>query len=262
MPSAPDPLLEELEAIAFEAWPAAEVVDLDGWRLRHTAPGITRRGNSVWPGAARGGLDLERRIQQAVAFYARRGVPPRFQLTPVSRPPGLDAALEARGWEPEAPVSIQLAPAARIPRGASAHVTAGVADRLDADWFQVAGVRSRFGDAQEAFRGFLGRIGARAGFALARRAGEPAAAGLGVRHGDWVGVFSMFTLPEHRGAGLGRAVLGALAAWAADGGSRHLYLQVERDNPAALALYHRAGFTERYGYHYRRAPGPDRNPDA
>jgi ribosomal protein S18 acetylase RimI-like enzyme len=46
-------------------------------------------------------------------------------------------------------------------------------------------------------------------------------------------------------------VLAALARWAAERGARRLYLQVERDNPAALGLYARAGFRERYGYHYR-----------
>lgn len=32
-----------------------------------------------------------------------------------------------------------------------------------------------------------------------------------------------------------------------------MYLQVERDNPAALALYRRAGFHEICTYHYRTA---------
>ena len=110
-PSA-DPLLRELEEAAFAAWPAAEVRDLEGWRLRYTGPGITRRGNSVWPGAARGTRTLDARIDAAAAFYAERGVPARVQITPLSEPTGLDAALAERGWAPESAVSIQTAPSA------------------------------------------------------------------------------------------------------------------------------------------------------
>jgi GNAT superfamily N-acetyltransferase len=251
-----DRLLRELEETAFADWPAAEVRDLDGWRLRFTAPGVTRRGNSVWPSAAAGALSLDARIDATLAFYDERGAPARVQLTPVSEPHGLDATLGARDWEKEAAVSIQTAEAAAIAKPALAGVTAEVAETLNDDWFEVAGVRSRFGPAQDAYRGFLARIGPRAGFALARVEGQPAAAGLGVRSEHWVGVFSMFTLPEHRGRGLGRALVAALASWARHHDAPGLYLQVERDNPAALALYAGAGFTERYGYHYRRAPNP------
>jgi ribosomal protein S18 acetylase RimI-like enzyme len=48
-------------------------------------------------------------------------------------------------------------------------------------------------------------------------------------------------------------VLGALAGWAARCDATQLYLQVSRDNEAALRLYERAGFTEVCGYHYRTA---------
>lgn len=255
-PPETDRLVRDLEETAYADWPAAEVRDLDGWRLRFTAPGITRRGNSVWPGAASGPRSLDARIDATLAFYAERGAPARFQLTPVSEPRGLDAALAERGWEEEAAVSIQTAEAAAIREPAVPGVSTEVADVLNEDWFEVAGVHSRFGSAQDAYRGFLARIGPRAGFALARVEGQPAAAGLGVRSQHWVGVFSMFTLPEHRGRGLGRALVAALASWARRHDAAGLYLQVERDNPAALSLYANASFTERYGYHYRRAPNP------
>ncbi len=177
-----------------------------------------------------------------------------MQLTPVSAPPGLDAALAGRGWELEAGVSIQIASLDGLAEPEAPGVATAVEEEPDADWFHVAGERSRFGEAQDAYRGFLARIGPAAGFALARLGGEPAAAGLGVVRGDWAGVFSMFTLPERRRRGGGRAVLGTLAGWARRRGASRLYLQVERDNPGALALYAGAGFREAYGYHYRRAP--------
>jgi GNAT superfamily N-acetyltransferase len=56
-----------------------------------------------------------------------------------------------------------------------------------------------------------------------------------------------------RGRGAARAVLGGAARWAAARGINSLYLQVERDNTAALRVYGGAGFTELCGYHYRVA---------
>jgi GNAT superfamily N-acetyltransferase len=103
------------------------------------------------------------------------------------------------------------------------------------------------------YRALLGRLCGRAGFALVRTRGEPAAVGLGVVEPPWAGVFSMLTLPALRGQRLGEAVLGALARWALARGASRLYLQVEVDNEAARRLYARAGFAPRYAYHYRRA---------
>jgi len=66
-----------------------------------------------------------------------------------------------------------------------------------------------------------------------------------------LGVFSMLTLPSGRRRGAAQAVLAALAARAVAEGIDRMYLQVERDNAPALALYARASFREAYGYHYR-----------
>jgi RimJ/RimL family protein N-acetyltransferase len=54
-----------------------------------------------------------------------------------------------------------------------------------------------------------------------------------------------------RRQGAATAVLHALASWADKQHAHGLYLQVMRDNLAALALYERVGFTPLYDYHYR-----------
>jgi GNAT superfamily N-acetyltransferase len=52
---------------------------------------------------------------------------------------------------------------------------------------------------------------------------------------------SAAVLPDHRGRGIGTALLGALEREARDRGIDRLSLSVERDNPA-VALYERLGF--------------------
>ncbi len=52
--------------------------------------------------------------------------------------------------------------------------------------------------------------------------------------------------PEHRGRGIGRDLLEALARRAKDDGYRRLMLSVDPKNAPALRLYERAGFTYIY----------------
>jgi GNAT superfamily N-acetyltransferase len=244
-----------IERVAFGAWPAAEVVEQGGWRLRFNH-GVTHRGNSVWSGPGAGGGALAERIEAVERFYAARRLPACFQLSPAADPPGLDAALAERGYEIEAPVLVQTAPGDVVEKAVRDATRAGAGascvDALDEDWFGISGRRGRFdGAATEVYRGLLGRLAGRAGFALVREQGEPVAVGLCVADPPWAGVFSMLTLPDRRGRGLGAAVLGAIARFARERGAGELYLQVEEENAAARALYARAGFVTRYRYHYR-----------
>lgn len=243
-----------IERAAFEAWPAAEVRELGGWRLRFNH-GLTNRGNSVWPGPGPGeGRDLGARLDTVETFYRERGQPALFQLTPIAEPSELDSALEARGYERVLPVHVQTAEASPVTSlPIQAAIEHGCQEQPSAEWTQLATHRGRYAGAQaDVFLAMLGRLKGRAGFAWAGDPNGPAACGFVVVAPPWAGVFAMRTIRAQRGRGLGRAVLVELASWAVGRGARHLYLQVEQDNPAALALYGRAGFSSRYAYHYRR----------
>lgn len=79
------------------------------------------------------------------------------------------------------------------------------------------------------------------------------AVGRAVEDTGWVGVFGMGTVATARGRGAASSVLAALASWAGGRGARLLYLQVEREDEVARALYDSAGFVELAGYHYRHS---------
>lgn len=55
-------------------------------------------------------------------------------------------------------------------------------------------------------------------------------------------LFQMWVAPEHRGHGVGRALVDAIAAWSVSRGARSLELSVTCGNTAALRLYESAGF--------------------
>jgi GNAT superfamily N-acetyltransferase len=249
----PPPIID-LEERAFRAWPAAEVGVVGGWRLRHTG-GVTRRANSVWPNEVAGSLSLERRLQEVSAFYRARGLPALYQISGAAGPPGLDDELARRGYTLEAPVAVQVADAVDARPGLVPGIEVRIDETVTPAWFDISAHQGRFAAAADIYRGLLERLRGRSLFALALDDGRPAAVGLGVIDGEWLGVCSMLTLGAHRRRGLGGAILGALATAAASRGCAQLYLQVELDNEPARALYRRAGFREAYRTHYRRAPG-------
>lgn len=64
---------------------------------------------------------------------------------------------------------------------------------------------------------------------------------VGAHEGD---VQTIAVLATARRAGLGRRLLRALVAAAAERGAREVFLEVRADNPAAQSLYHSEGFEE------------------
>ncbi len=57
-------------------------------------------------------------------------------------------------------------------------------------------------------------------------------------------VDDLFIRPNFRGRGLGKLALAKVRAACAERGVRAMHLEVGRDNAAAQALYHRAGFMD------------------
>ena len=62
--------------------------------------------------------------------------------------------------------------------------------------------------------------------------------------GDTAELISMWVAPAGRGRGVGDALIGAVAEWAAAQGCSRLVLNVRAANQRAVALYARNGFTD------------------
>jgi len=245
-----------IESLAFDAWGAAEVEGLGGWKLRFNS-GVTNRANSVWTCGRPDDLPLEEKLARVEAFYRVRGQPALLQVCAASTPPSLDRALEGRAYELVFPVQVQTAGLDAVAAQAGPDdVVTTCSETLSEVWFELSGHRGRFsGEEIPVYRALLQRAVGTPCFALARLGTEPVGVGFGVVQGESVGVFAMLTLDEHRGRGIGRNVVAAIARFALERGAVNGYLQVERGNPAALALYRRTGFETAYEYHYRRRAG-------
>jgi ribosomal protein S18 acetylase RimI-like enzyme len=249
-----------IEELAANAWPARFNQHVCGWRLRHTPGTASRRVNSVLAENLAAGIAVEDLIGMCEAFYADRGSPPRFQISPAVVPPDLDALLERRGYAIDAATSMFTASVeAVIERSGEAGCSFAVetSQVLSDEWLDCF---HRIGDRREDDRQMLAdtfrRIAPRAFFGLAREAGSPLAVAVAVVERGWGGLFSFATAVEHRRRGAASGLLRALTQRCRDCGAERLYLQVLVDNAPAIRFYRRFGFTPAYRYHFRWRPGP------
>jgi GNAT superfamily N-acetyltransferase len=236
MPSASE--IRLLEEVGYKIWVSPEVEEVDGWRLRH-ARGLTGRANSVFPNDA-GELPVDDRIARVEAWYAERGLPPRFQLTDGSLPAELAETLRARAYEPAgSPVSVEtseLPTLAGDPR-------VELREELDDEWVELWSATRGTSDLVTA-RALLAGSPGRTVFAHI----PSVAVGRAVACGEWLGITSMVTLPEARRQGFARAIVESLIAWGRDAGATRGFLQT--DSPVARALYDQFGWSEQYTYRY------------
>lgn len=246
-------MLLAIERAAVRGWPALEAVEIDGWLARASAGGSVR-ANSV-SALDYSGRDLDASIARVVAFYRAKGARPRFTITDVSLPTGLDAALAAGGWRHRGDhltMTKHLAGVARSD-GHACGITIVRHDHPTPGWYRVY-LEGLSGDRRDVAPRLVERVPAPCCFFSGFRDGRVVASGLSVLDGAVASVQCMATLPEARRAGMARAVLAAIEAYAWDGGARHLYLQADAANIAAISLYRSVGFDVAGRYHARELP--------
>jgi hypothetical protein len=100
-------LARVLDAAGARASPALETEQLDGWWLR-AAEGFTGRANSVLP-VASGRMPLAAKLEAVERFYAARGLPAAYLVSPAAAPSDLDTVLAARGYRRTTAVLVQTA---------------------------------------------------------------------------------------------------------------------------------------------------------
>lgn len=233
-----------LEPLADDAWPARERERLGGWRL-NASSGHSMRINACWPLAAPD-RDPEAALETVEAWFAARGLPPRFKLTDgLTAPTDLPGRLAARGYVSGKETVVMLGAT-----GGEGDPDIRISATPDAAFGAV--FTATAGDPEDGRERLeaLGRIPAPARFARLDIDGAPAAIGCSAIGGAFAGVFGMRTAPDHRRKGLARRVLRALLAEARALGAERAWLQVEAGNAPAIALYADEGFEPAYRYRY------------
>ncbi|MEQ8666857.1 MAG: GNAT family N-acetyltransferase [Rhodospirillales bacterium] len=257
------------EKAAMSAWPPAKEYELDGWLVRRTPDTSSRRANSAVARTWRSGVEVETAILGVEGFYNEHGAVPRFQMSPTSEPLILDTILAERDYDIEAPVRVMTVDPASIDDAVKWQVRL---DEVSApawrDAFAATAPSVAEADGRTAMVERARSRGLSVAYASIRdNADRVASIGVGVfstpsAAGDadgWSLVFSMNTLPDHRRQGMGRAIVAALMGRAVAFGCDTAYLQVETNNPGAIAVYEGLGFRDLYAYHYRSLFGTGEN---
>ena len=130
-------LVRDVQERAARATPPAYLRRLDRWWLRHGG-GSAWWASSVLPHADVETAELTARIRRVEAFYADRGSPVRFQISPGTGPADLDGTLAGRGYRVQSPMSLRSALVAdvidRTPTGAR-HID--LSNQPTDAWFQT-----------------------------------------------------------------------------------------------------------------------------
>lgn len=232
-----------IERLAAQAWPATTSLHSHGWLLRHTPTVGRRRSNSALPLVR---PKLNGAIEEIESFYSSRDRPALVQVGPAEVHTELDGLLAERGYESHTPVLV-LAASVEVVSG-EAPVQTIVHNRPSDEWLAVF----HQGGYDNSADRILPRIAAPVGFVVAQEDDSPLGIGMFAVAEGWAGVFCMATAPAARRRGIATGVLRAGVRWAASQGARNLYLQVEKGNGAARALYAGVGFELSHSYHYRQ----------
>ncbi len=249
--------LVALEQAVVRGWPALESTTIAGWIARWSSGGSVR-ANSVAALAFEGG-DLDLALAQVAAFYRRNGGVAKFTIADVSEPAGLDKELERRGWRRSGDhVTMAKAVDAEARRTRqSTSMGRFEVDRMDrptSAWSDVY-LQGLSDNRKAVAMRLVEGIPAPRTFFLGKRDGEPIASGLSVHDGGFASVQCMATAAAARRTGAATCVLAMIEQCASESGVKHLYLQADAANGAAVALYSRVGFQVVGRYHTRELVG-------
>lgn len=240
-------MIQQIEELSMNAWPALQVVLVDGWVLRF-ADGYTRRANSVNPLYA-SSRDVEGKIQYCEHLCRSKGLGVTYKMTPDSQPHGLDELLAQKGYRIDAPTSVQTLALDSIE---APTCTARLEPTLSETWLSDQCRLSKVDDRKRSTASqMLRSIVPTTCYASICVDGIVVACGLGVLEDDYLGLFDIVTAEEYRGRGYGRQMILSLLSWGKQNGARMAHLGVMLNNPPALHLYEKLGFREVYQYWYR-----------
>jgi GNAT superfamily N-acetyltransferase len=245
--------IQQFEEITLNTAPAIHQHVFDGWILRASGTD-TRRSNST-TALYRGLRELDEKIAYVEGWYRDYKQAAIFRLSPLA-PAELEAKLEARGYSREVDTDVMVmdlhlaVPAAEPPPGMRV-VESSVADGLRT-LHRMKGSTTEL-VAQESLRQKLW-MGTEV-FLNLRNINGIISCGMARMEEDKVCIFNMRTADAHRGKGYATLLVSHLIAWGQARGAKAAFLQVDRNNEAALAVYRRFGFTARYMYWHRVQKG-------
>ncbi|QEE18092.1 GNAT family N-acetyltransferase [Promethearchaeum syntrophicum] len=242
--------IRNMEARTMSAWPSFQTIIDDGWILRF-AEGYTKRANSVNP-IFQSTDDLLLKIKRCEIKYSRFSLPCIFKLTDIASPKNLESTLIKQGYEKIDETSVQELdiPELNIPES-SLHLECK--NHLNEIWLQqYCSLNQVRNQNQKKLRRILKSILVKTFYLLLFQDDKCVACGIGVQDEFYIGLFDIVVGKDYRNLGIGSLLIHHILKLGKNCGARKAYLQVMLNNPAALRLYQKLGFKEKYRYWYRK----------
>lgn len=244
--------IEALERATLAAVSPEAIEELDGWLLGFDS-GVVQRAKSAVPLRHEGNDPAA--IDAIAAHYTVRRMRPLFRIADRVGLANVQARLRALGFAGRSETLVQVGAIADA-IGAASPEGVQLAERPDAAWI-AAFLGEGFDPVDGASRAKTLARGADTIFASIREGDVAIGAGAMSFGFGWASIHGMRTAQARRGERIGARIIAALAKVAAERSFGRVFLQVDENNPPALALYRRAGFTTawRYAYWDRQADG-------
>lgn len=245
----PVTLLSRIEDAGINASAPPQQRWLDGWIVR-LSPAKAKRARCV-NAVAVGRMPVAERLAACARLYDDAGLPLIIRITPFTLPTDLDPLLEGQGLQRFDDTRVMVL--ASLPDSSPALPPGLSLEPIGPEPFahRVGGFRgSPLAQRQAHAERLLASPVPFHAYELKDR-GQPVACGQYALESDLVGLYDVYTAEPARGRGLAGVLCRHLLVAARRQGARHGYLQVEGDNHAARAVYHRLGYIDGYAYHYR-----------
>jgi GNAT superfamily N-acetyltransferase len=243
-------LINQLEELSMNAWPALQTNLYDGWVLRF-AEGYTKRANSINP-IYESTIDLDEKINYCQRQYSFCNLPTVFKLTTESYPKGIDNRLKERGYSRIDETSVRILDmsqyAYHVPNGIN--IETKFSDEWIDGFFRCSNIFDK--GVQLTARKILGNILGDVICVTKHIDEEVVGCGFGAIERGYAGIFDIVVEKSHRGNGYGRDIMNSILSEALNMGITTAYLQVVVGNTPAENLYNKLGFSEVYRYWYRK----------
>ncbi|MGR2790728.1 GNAT family N-acetyltransferase [Bacillus subtilis] len=241
--------IHKIERLAAASCPAYFQKSIGQWLLRANF-GVTKRANSVWTSAdmPEGNFQLE-----AELFYQSLGLPVCFHISNAS-PKGLDDALADSRYEKvdECFQMTALCRSIMSRTNDNSRFTYKWEQEPSSVWIdefiQLEGFSP---ERHKGYKHIFERMPpCKTFFKMYDKESLTALGTVSVIDG-YGGLSNIVVAEEHRGKGAGTQVIRVLTEWAKNNGAERMFLQVMKDNLAAVSLYEKIVFSPISEHHYR-----------